>query len=130
MGISAAIIDVFRVFCYIINVKIVISVVYTIEQLKEKIAPVALKYQIPTMYVFGSYARGEATDSSDVDVLVDIKGSVVKGWIIGGLYNDLCESVGKEVDLITTGALEQESTKQRIPWFNDSVRKDMVKIYG
>ena len=102
--------------------------VYTIEQLKEKIAPIALKYRLPLVYVFGSYARGEATDSSDVDVLVDIKGSVVKGWVIGGLYNDLCESIGKEVDLLTTGALEQE--KHRTPWFIDKVRKDMVKIYG
>jgi predicted nucleotidyltransferase len=63
-----------------------------------------------------------------VDVLVDIKGSAVKGWIIGGLYNDLCESVGKEVDMVTTGALEQD--KQRTPWFTDNVRKDMVQIYG
>ena len=102
--------------------------IYTIEQLKEKITPVALKYNLPAVYVFGSYARGEATESSDVDVLVDIKGSIVKGWIIGGLHNDLCESVGKEVGLITTGALEQES--ERTPWFNDNVRKDMVKIYG
>ena len=104
--------------------------VYTIEQLKEKITPVALKYQLPAVYIFGSYAKGDATDSSDVDVLVDIKGSTVKGWIIGGLYNDLCECVGKEVDMVTIGALEQEDTKQRTPWFVDNVRKEMVKIYG
>ena len=81
------------------------------------------------MYIFCSCARGDATDSSDVDVLVDITGSIVKGWIIGGLYNDLCENIEKEVDLITIGALEQESTKRRTPWFSDNVRKDMVKIY-
>jgi len=108
----------------------VMSVVYTLEQIKEMIAPVALKYRIPTVYVFGSYAKGVATETSDVDIMVDIKGSTVKGWIIGGLYNDLCESVGKEVDLLTTGTLEQESTKQRTPWFPNNVRRDMVKIYG
>jgi predicted nucleotidyltransferase len=107
----------------------VMSVILTIEQLKERIAPVALKYRLPAVYIFGSYANGKATDKSDVDVLVDIKGSIVKGWIIGGLYNDLCENVGKEVDLITIGALEQESTKQRTPWFIDNVRKDIVQIY-
>ena len=35
--------------------------VYTLEQLREKITPIAEKYRIPAVYVFGSYARGEAT---------------------------------------------------------------------
>ncbi|MDR3294725.1 MAG: nucleotidyltransferase domain-containing protein [Clostridiales Family XIII bacterium] len=34
-------------------------------------APIAIKYQLPTVYLFGSYARGEATDDSDVDILID-----------------------------------------------------------
>ena len=42
----------------------------TIDEIKIKIAPLALKYRVESIYVFGSYARGEATDSSDIDILV------------------------------------------------------------
>lgn len=101
--------------------------VYSIEQIKEKIAPVALKYNLPAVYIFGSYARGEATENSDVDVLVDIKGSTVKGWIMGGLYNDLCEIFGENTDIVTVGALNQDN---RTPWFTENIMRERVQIYG
>ena len=49
--------------------------IYTFDQLKELIKPVAEKYSLPAMNLFGSYARGEATDESDVDVIIDRTGS-------------------------------------------------------
>ena len=104
--------------------------VYTIEQLRERIAPVAEKYQLRAVYLFGSYAKGEATDESDVDILVDRTDSIVNGWIIGGLYNDLCESVGKKVDVVTTHALIQDGANDRTPWFTESVMNERVLIYG
>jgi predicted nucleotidyltransferase len=107
------------------------SDIYTIEQLKEKIAPVALKYRLRAVYVFGSYARGEATDASDVDILVDKTGTRIHGmFALGGLYNDLNEAVGKPIDLITTGALEQTSTKERTPWICENLRDERIQIYG
>jgi predicted nucleotidyltransferase len=106
-------------------------VVYTIDQLKERIAPVASKYHLPAVYLFGSYAKGKATEESDVDILVDKTGTALHGmFAMGGLYNDLCEAVGKPVDLITTGALEQQSTKERTPWLVDDLNNERVKIYG
>jgi len=104
--------------------------VYTVEQLKERIAPVAEKYQLRAVYLFGSYARNEATDDSDIDILVDKTNSIVKGWIIGGLYNDLCEVVGKKVDMVTTGALTQDGENDRTPWFTENVMNERVQIYG
>lgn len=103
--------------------------VYTIEELKQKIAPIARKYDIPTVYIFGSYARGEADDNSDVDVLFKREGSKIRGWLMGGLYEDLRESLGKELDLLTVETIEQESTRQRTPLFVENVRTEMVKIY-
>ena len=44
---------------------------YTIKEIKEKTVPIAEKHGISRMYLFGSYARGEATDDSDVDIFVD-----------------------------------------------------------
>jgi len=104
--------------------------IYSIDELRKRIAPVAEKYNLRAVYLFGSYARNEATESSDVDVLVDRMGSKVKSLFdMGGLYNDLCDSIGKEVDLITIQTLEQESTQQRTPWFVENVRTEMIKIY-
>ena len=105
--------------------------IYTIEQLKERIAPVALKYRLPAMYLFGSYARGEATEMSDVDILIDRTGTELKGlFAMGGLYNDLCGAVEKPIDLLTTCALEQDSTKDRTPWLIENLNRERVQIYG
>jgi len=105
--------------------------IYSIEQIKERIVPVAEKYRLPAVYIFGSYARGEATEQSDIDILVDKTGSELDDlFAMGGLYNDLCESVGKPVDLITMDAIEQESTRRRMPWMMDNLNKDRVRIYG
>jgi len=105
--------------------------IYTIDQIKERVAPVALKYRLPAVYLFGSYARGEATETSDVDILVDRTGTELQGmFAMGGLYDDLSEAVGKSIDLVTTGVLSQESTKERTPWFVENLKRERIKIYG
>ena len=105
--------------------------VYTIEQIRERIEPIALKYGLPAVYLFGSYAKGEATEDSDIDFLIDKSGTALVGMIaMGGLYNDLSEAVGKQIDIITTGALEQKSAKERTPWLVETLNQEKVKIYG
>ena len=105
--------------------------VYTIDELKILIEPVAKKYSLPAVYVFGSYARGEATADSDVDILVDKTGTDLRGLLaMGGLYNDLVDAVDKQIDLITTTALEEDSTKLRTPWFIENLEREKVRIYG
>lgn len=103
--------------------------IYSVDDLAQKIAQVAKKYNIPAVYIFGSYARGEATDESDVDVLIQVQGSIIKGWLLGGVYEDLRLSLGKDLDLVTMEALEHESTVQQTPWFVENVRSEMMKIY-
>ena len=44
--------------------------VYTIDQIKEKIVPVAKQYDLSKIYLFGSYARGEADGKSNIDILL------------------------------------------------------------
>lgn len=104
--------------------------VYSLDELKAIIKPIAEKYNIRYVYVFGSYARNEADENSDVDILIDREGSKVKSLFdMGGLYNDLCEIFEKEVDLVTTQALKQDSTNERTPWFVDNVRQDAQCVY-
>ena len=73
--------------------------IYTIDQLRAITGPIAASYGVKRLSLFGSYARGEATETSDIDLLVD-RGSMPGGWTIGGLYEDLCAAFGKELDMI------------------------------
>ena len=53
--------------------------VYTIEDIKQKATPIAQKYGVDSMSLFGSYARGEAREDSDLDFFIDrgdIKGLI------------------------------------------------------
>lgn len=49
--------------------------VYTLEEIGRLVRPVAEKYHLKSVYIFGSYARGEAQDDSDIDLLVDLTGA-------------------------------------------------------
>ena len=104
--------------------------IYSIDELRKRISPVAEKYDLRAVYLFGSYARNEATESSDIDILIDRTGSKVKSLFdLGGLYNDLCASVGSEVDLITTYALTQDGENDRTPYLTENIMRERVSIY-
>ena len=45
--------------------------IYTIDDIRNKTVPIAKEFGISRMSLFGSYARGEATDDSDVDLYID-----------------------------------------------------------
>ena len=48
--------------------------IYTQDQIRQMIAPIAEKYHLKAVFLFGSYARGDATERSDIDLLVDTTG--------------------------------------------------------
>jgi len=104
--------------------------IYTIEELRQKITPIARKYDIPAVYIFGSYARNEADENSDVDVLIRRKGSkIVSLFDLGALYNDLNEELGKGLDLITEDSLSQDDVKRRTPWFLENLQRERIAVY-
>ena len=74
--------------------------ILSIDEIRDKIRPICEKYKIEKVWLFGSYARGEAREDSDVDLHVKVpKGIGLFG--LGGIYADLEEALGKEIDLIT-----------------------------
>ena len=101
--------------------------IYTLDELREIIKPIAEKYEIPAVYIFGSYARGEATEDSDVDVLFERQGSKVRGMMIGALYVELEESLQKQLSLVEEAALTRPRARER---FVNNVYRERVKIYG
>lgn len=105
--------------------------VYTLEELRARIAPVAEKYRLPKVYVFGSYARGEATPESDVDLIIDRNGSTIRTLFdMGGLYNELEEALEKSIDLVTEQTLKQPPSRYTDLLFREEVRRERKEIYG
>ena len=93
---------------------------FTLEQIKAVTVPIAKRYGAKRLSLFGSYARGEATPTSDIDFRVD-KGQV-KGFAFGGLINALSEALDKDVDVVTTASLDKD--------FLDYISKEEVLLYA
>ena len=94
--------------------------VYTIDQIRQIARPIAVAYGIKSMRLFGSYARGEATEASDVDILID-RGHIRSGFVLGGLYDDLRAGLRKELDMVTLQGTDPELLSQ--------INKDGVLLY-
>ncbi len=103
--------------------------VYTIDEIKLRVMPIIRKYNIPAMYLFGSYARGEADEESDLDFLVDTTGTgLISLLSLGQLYCDLEEVFGKQIDLITVRAIMQNDSMESDIDFREAVMKERVKL--
>ncbi len=103
--------------------------IYTLDEIRSRVKPLAQKYDLHAVYLFGSYARNEATESSDIDLLVDRSGSKIRSMFdMGGLYEDLCRAMCKEIDLVTTQTLEQPSTMSRNPMFIKSIQEERIRL--
>ena len=90
-----------------------------IPEIKSVVSRLGREYGAQRIWLFGSYARGDMTDSSDIDLRID-KGSI-KGFQLAGLLLDLENSLGRSVDLVPTTSLDQR--------FLDSIRDDEVLLY-
>ena len=103
--------------------------IYTLDEIKKRILPVIEKYDIPAMYLFGSYARGEATEESDLDFLVDTTGTSLTSLLaLGALYCDLEEVFRKSIDLITVRSVMQNAETESERSFRDTVIRERVKL--
>ena len=72
-------------------------------------------------YLFGSFSRGEETDSSDIDILIVLDDSQHVGLKFFGMYEDLKDMLGRNVDLVTDRSLA--------PFARESVDRDKILIY-
>lgn len=95
--------------------------VLTIKQIKERILPILNKHHINEVYLFGSYARGEANNKSDVDIYCesgDIETLIDQGY----LEDELKESLKKNVDIVFIGSTMDD-------FFKEQLEKDKIRIY-
>ena len=89
----------------------------SIGQIKSKINKILKKHGVVRAGIFGSYARGEQNEKSDIDILVKFDGSLLT---LVGIERELKESLGKKVDLLTYKSIH--------PLLKDRILKDEVKI--
>lgn len=106
------------------------GMIETVEQIRAKITPVAKRYAVKAVYLFGSYARGEAREDSDIDLLVDTSGMEPQSlFSLGALYCDLEGILGKQIDLVTLDALEQPARMPSEEVFREVILKERVCLY-
>jgi len=80
---------------------------YTIAEIQRIIYPVAVRYGVERVLLFGSYARGEAKTDSDIDLRVD-SGEIRGYFRLAGFQRELQEALSTQVDVLTTGSLEEK----------------------
>jgi len=94
-----------------------------IEEIKtclEKLKPILKKhYQVETIGVFGSFARGDQTPKSDIDILVEFsEPNTIDLFDFIKLEEFLSRKLGTKVDLVTKSALK--------PMIKDQILKETV----
>ena len=71
------------------------------------------KFFVKDLYLFGSYAREEAGEQSDLDLLVEFEaGAQIGLFEFARLRRQLSELLGREVDLVTPDAIRPEMKDQ------------------
>ena len=92
---------------------------YSLEELKRLIAPVVSRYDVDRVFVFGSYARGEANEKSDIDIRIDA--DRLRTFDLCGLMVRLEKALKTSVDVIPTDSMSQG--------FLESIRQEEVMVY-
>jgi uncharacterized protein len=90
-----------------------------LEGKREEILRIAARHGVRRLRVFGSVARGEATEKSDVDFLIEVSGPVTP-WFPGGLVADLERLIGRRVQVVEPDTIR--------PSLRDQVMSEAVTL--
>jgi uncharacterized protein len=91
------------------------------EQEIDKIKSFFSDKPVKKIYLFGSYARGEADENSDVDLLIDWDYTKKIGWEYGGWWEEIKQILNKDVDFV--------SIKYISPLTENYINNDKILIY-
>ncbi|MCL2712323.1 MAG: nucleotidyltransferase domain-containing protein [Methanomassiliicoccaceae archaeon] len=94
---------------------------HTIEELRSIVAPVAEKYGVDKIYLFGSVARGDHNENSDYDFCIE-KGKIRSIFTFSGFFKQMEDAIGHEIDIVTTKGVPPEILGEII--------KGSVVVYG
>jgi len=94
---------------------------HTIDELRSIVAPVAEKYGVDRVYLFGSAARGDHSEDSDYDFCIE-KGKIRSIFTFSGFFKQMEDAIGHEIDIVTTKGVPPEILKE--------IMKESVIVYG
>jgi len=97
------------------------NTIYSIDDIRTAISPIGREYGIKRMSIFGSYSRGEATENSDIDFHLIDTGGKWGYFKLCGFQQALEDCLGINVDVLTTGAIDNEVLER--------IRRDEVIVY-
>ena len=103
------------------------SPVLSIEALRYLVYPVAIKNRLRSVYLFGSYARGEAAEDSDVDLMIDSDEITTMNQFLS-IEEELKRAFGKGVDLVMAEAAKKNDTRAG-KRFLSHFERDKVLLY-
>ena len=92
----------------------------TIEDIQKAIVPVAEKYGVKRVFLFGSYARGDNTDESDIDLCCE-GGNIYGPWMSNNFQDDIQDKLGMKVDVVSPSNPNSE--------FLQRISSDHVLLY-
>lgn len=95
--------------------------VLSFDDIRKIVKPLAEKYSISEIYVFGSYARNEATVTSDIDFLV-LGGKNFKLTSIFAFAEELRTIINKKIDVFEISEINKDSA------FYHTIMKEKVKL--
>ena len=96
--------------------------VYEIDEIKEKLQPVFNAAPVYQAILFGSYAKGIATEKSDVDIVINSNGKLLD-YNFYGVLDDVVESLNKRVDMIEISEIRKGSQ------IYEEIQKSGVMLY-
>ena len=99
----------------------------SVEEIRKKILSVCQKYAISEAYLFGSYARGDATEESDVDLRI-VVGKPFGMLALNRLNEEFETALQKNVDVITH--FPKKKSLRFYKSFEDNVSREEVRVYG
>jgi len=101
--------------------------IYTIDEIKSMIADVVSEYEVEKVYLFGSYARQEATSKSDIDLYIPTLPDSM-GIKYFGMLERLKEITQKDIDIITDDSVFS-TPEYKMELFAE-INSDKVLIYS
>ena len=90
----------------------------------DKLIEICRRYGVSRIGIFGSMARGDDTPESDIDLLVEYSAEVAERtglFAVVALQHELETALGREVDLVTDGAIG--------PYLRPNIMRDLRVIY-
>ncbi len=91
-----------------------------VREIRDAVTTLGVRYGIGGAWLFGSYARGDATPESDVDLRIE-QGDLRGFFALSGLRLDLQEWLGANVDLLTSDSLDER--------FLSRIRGEEILLY-